>query len=91
MCPAVSDSPEAQTSPSDSTSQKDHVETFRVRAIPSDAELKRLRQMLAQVESESPSYVMFNNLPRIANAKTSVRMTDEPETDFHAEQHWSGP
>ena len=36
----------------------------------SDAELRQLRVILARVESDAPAYVMFNNLPRVANAKS---------------------
>lgn len=35
----------------------------------SDAELRHLRTILVHVESAAPAYVMFNNLPRVANAK----------------------
>lgn len=40
----------------------------------SEAELGQLRDMVAAVESEPPAYVMFNNLPRVANAKAFLRM-----------------
>lgn len=42
----------------------------------SDAELRRLRDMLSRVEPEGPAYVMFNNLPRVANAKAFLRLLD---------------
>jgi uncharacterized protein YecE (DUF72 family) len=42
----------------------------------SDAELRRLRAMLARVESGASAYVMFNNLPRVANAKAFLRVLD---------------
>ena len=42
----------------------------------SDAELQQLRAMLARVESDGPAYVMFNNLPRVANAKAFLRLID---------------
>ena len=42
----------------------------------SDAELVRLRAMLARVESDATAYVMFNNLPRVANAKAFRRLID---------------
>jgi uncharacterized protein YecE (DUF72 family) len=40
----------------------------------SEEELRQLRDMVAAVESELPAYVMFNNLPRVANAKAFLRM-----------------
>ena len=40
----------------------------------SDAELRQLSAILALVESDAPAYVMFNNLPRVANAKTFLRL-----------------
>jgi uncharacterized protein YecE (DUF72 family) len=40
----------------------------------SDPELRRLRTILARVESDAPAYVMFNNLPRVANAKAFLRL-----------------
>ncbi len=40
----------------------------------SDSELRQLRAILARVESDAPAYVMFNNLPRVANAKAFVRL-----------------
>jgi uncharacterized protein YecE (DUF72 family) len=42
----------------------------------SDAELRQLRTMLARVEDDGPAYVMFNNLPRVANAKNFLRLID---------------
>jgi uncharacterized protein YecE (DUF72 family) len=39
-----------------------------------DAELRRLRAMLARVEHDGPAYVMFNNLPRVSNAKAFLRL-----------------
>ena len=42
----------------------------------SEAELRQLRAMLAGVEHDGPAYVMFNNLPRVANAKDFVRLID---------------
>jgi uncharacterized protein YecE (DUF72 family) len=42
-----------------------------------DAELRRLRAMIASVETAEPAYVMFNNLPRVADAKRFARMVDE--------------
>jgi uncharacterized protein YecE (DUF72 family) len=44
----------------------------------SDAELRQLRGMLARIQTGEPAYVMFNNLPRVANAKAFLRLTDEP-------------
>jgi uncharacterized protein YecE (DUF72 family) len=40
----------------------------------SEAELGQLRDMVATVESAVPAYVMFNNLPRVANAKAFLRL-----------------
>jgi uncharacterized protein YecE (DUF72 family) len=40
----------------------------------SGAELRQLRDILARVESDAPAYVMFNNLPRVANAKAFLRL-----------------
>ncbi len=40
----------------------------------SDAELRQPRVILARVESDAPAYVMFNNLPRVANAKSFLRL-----------------
>ena len=42
----------------------------------SDAELRQLHGMLARVGSDAPMYVMFNNLPRVANAKAFLRLID---------------
>jgi uncharacterized protein YecE (DUF72 family) len=42
----------------------------------SDAELRRLRAMLDSVASDASAYVLFNNLPRIANAKAFLRLMD---------------
>ena len=40
----------------------------------SDAELQRLRDMLIAAESPDVAYVMFNNLPRVGDAKRFVRL-----------------
>jgi uncharacterized protein YecE (DUF72 family) len=40
----------------------------------SDAELRQLQAILARVDSDAPAYVMFNNLPRVANAKAFLRL-----------------
>jgi uncharacterized protein YecE (DUF72 family) len=40
----------------------------------SDSELQQLRTTLERVEGDRAAYVMFNNLPRIANAKTFLRL-----------------
>jgi uncharacterized protein YecE (DUF72 family) len=42
----------------------------------SDAELRQLQAMLARVDSDAPTYVMFNNLPRVANARAFMRLID---------------
>ena len=39
-----------------------------------DTELQRLRQMLDGIRSPEPAYVMFNNLPRLGDAKRFARM-----------------
>jgi uncharacterized protein YecE (DUF72 family) len=39
-----------------------------------DAELEQLRAVLASVDSPDAAYVMFNNLPRVGDAKRFVRM-----------------
>ena len=38
-----------------------------------DADLKRLREMVVAVESREPAYVMFN-LPRVGDAKRVARL-----------------
>ena len=40
----------------------------------SDTELRQLRAILGGVENDAPAYVMFNNLPRVANAKAFLRL-----------------
>jgi uncharacterized protein YecE (DUF72 family) len=42
----------------------------------SEAELRRLHNMLMSVASDGAAYVMFNNLPRVANAKAFLRLLD---------------
>jgi uncharacterized protein YecE (DUF72 family) len=42
----------------------------------SDAELRQLRAIVAGVDSDEPAYVMFNNLPRAANARAFLRLID---------------
>ena len=39
-----------------------------------DAELRRLWQLLRGTGNEEPAYVMFNNLPRVADAKRFARV-----------------
>jgi uncharacterized protein YecE (DUF72 family) len=39
-----------------------------------DAELQRLKAMLIEVAPPTPAYVMFNNLPRVGDAKRFSRM-----------------
>ena len=39
-----------------------------------DGQLQRLRQMLREAEPGETAYVMFNNLPRVGDAKRFVRM-----------------
>ena len=39
-----------------------------------DARLLRLRESLRRVAGEDPSYVMFNNLPRVGDAKRFLRL-----------------
>jgi uncharacterized protein YecE (DUF72 family) len=45
-----------------------------------DTELRQLRDMLARVDTGAAAYVMFNNLPRVANAKAFVRLMDAAAT-----------
>jgi uncharacterized protein YecE (DUF72 family) len=40
----------------------------------SDAELEQLRRWLQQTGGSQPAYVMFNNLPRVGDAKRFVRL-----------------
>lgn len=42
----------------------------------SEAELQRLRAILLRVESSDAAYVMFNNLPRVVNAKAFLRLME---------------
>jgi uncharacterized protein YecE (DUF72 family) len=44
----------------------------------SDAELRQLHAMLTRMEHDAPAYVMFNNLPRVANAKRFLRLLEAP-------------
>ena len=44
------------------------------RASYDDAALQRLRAMLADVEQARPAYVMFNNLPRVGDARRFTAM-----------------
>lgn len=39
-----------------------------------DAELRELQRMLRDVEPTEPAYVLFNNLPRVGDAKRFVQM-----------------
>lgn len=41
-----------------------------------DAELRELHQMLRKVEAEAPAYVLFNNLPRVGDAKRFTELLD---------------
>lgn len=41
----------------------------------SERELQQLHDMLARVESDAPAYLMFNNLPRVADAKAFLRLS----------------
>jgi len=40
-----------------------------------DSQLQELRQMLQRAGGEAPAYVMFNNLPRVGDAKRFARLT----------------
>lgn len=40
----------------------------------SDAELRQLHQMLLDAQPDAPAYIMFNNLPRIGDAKRFCNM-----------------
>ena len=40
----------------------------------SDSELQHLRELLLRIESPAPTYVMFNEIPRIADAKRFLRL-----------------
>jgi len=40
----------------------------------SDGDLKRLRDLVLAADSPEPAYVLFNNLPRVADAKRFVKM-----------------
>jgi uncharacterized protein YecE (DUF72 family) len=42
-----------------------------------DAQLQQLREMLRSVSSPAPRYVMFNNLPRVGDARRFVRVVAE--------------
>jgi len=41
-----------------------------------DAELQRLWQLLRGIGSAEPAYVLFNNLPRVADARRFARMAE---------------
>ncbi|MDT4966701.1 MAG: hypothetical protein QOJ64_1438 [Acidobacteriota bacterium] len=43
----------------------------------SDEELQDLHRMLLEVEPPGPAYVLFNNLPRIGDAKRFLRLCNE--------------
>jgi uncharacterized protein YecE (DUF72 family) len=43
----------------------------------SDSELRQLRTTLERVEGDRAAHVMFNNLPRIANAKAFLRLIED--------------
>ena len=40
-------------------------------------QLQQLREMLGRVDAAAPAYVMFNNLPRVGDAKRFVRLLQE--------------
>lgn len=42
-----------------------------------DSQLQQLRDLVRRVASDSPSYVMFNNLPRVGDAKRFARLIQE--------------
>ena len=42
-----------------------------------DVELQQLHRMLLEVESRQPAYVLFNNLPRVGDAKRFQQMLGE--------------
>jgi uncharacterized protein YecE (DUF72 family) len=44
----------------------------------SDSELQRLRELVLKNGAEGPAYVLFNNLPRIGDAKRFVSMLAAP-------------
>jgi uncharacterized protein YecE (DUF72 family) len=44
------------------------------RSTYTDAQLQQLRQMLVDVASPAPPYVMFNNLPRVGDARRFMRL-----------------
>ncbi len=46
-----------------------------------DAELLRLRDLLRRVRSDAPAYVMFNNLPRVGDAKRFARLLAQDADD----------
>jgi uncharacterized protein YecE (DUF72 family) len=46
-----------------------------------DAELRRLRDLLRRVRSDAPAYVMFNNLPRVGDAKRFARLLAQDADD----------
>ena len=39
-----------------------------------DGQLQQLRDLLQRAATTAPAYVMFNNLPRVGDAKRFVRM-----------------
>jgi uncharacterized protein YecE (DUF72 family) len=39
-----------------------------------DGQLQQLKELLSRVASSSPAYVMFNNLPRVGDAKRLMRL-----------------
>jgi uncharacterized protein YecE (DUF72 family) len=43
----------------------------------SDAQLQQLREMLDAVSNSAPRYVMFNNMPRVDDAKRFARLVAE--------------
>ena len=45
----------------------------------SDEQLQQLRHMLIEVANPAPAYVMFNNLPRVGDAKRFLRIVAEQQ------------
>lgn len=45
-----------------------------------DTELQQLHRMLLDTEPNAPAYIMFNNLPRIGDAKRFERMLTQPNS-----------
>lgn len=47
----------------------------------SDAELRRLKEMAEDAAGDSPAWILFNNLPRVGDAKRFRALTPQRETD----------